>query len=66
MDVYIHSPIRLHGMALNKLSTGTSLPFTLSTENWRVVFFFNKAPLHTATKLATLNFETQMLCYLHL
>jgi hypothetical protein len=28
MDLYIHSPIRLHGVVLNKLSTGTTLPFT--------------------------------------
>jgi hypothetical protein len=27
MDLYIHSPIRLHGVVLNYLSTGTTLPF---------------------------------------
>jgi hypothetical protein len=25
-DLYIHSPIRLHGVVLNSLSTGTTLP----------------------------------------
>jgi hypothetical protein len=27
VDLYIHSPIRLHGVMLNQLSTGTTLPF---------------------------------------
>jgi hypothetical protein len=27
VDLYIHSPIRLHGILLNLLSTGTTLPF---------------------------------------
>jgi hypothetical protein len=27
VDVYIHSPIRLHGVVLNYLSTGTTLPY---------------------------------------
>jgi uncharacterized membrane protein len=29
MDLYIYSAIRLHGVVLNYLSTGTTLPFTL-------------------------------------
>jgi hypothetical protein len=29
VDLYIYSPIRLHGVVLNSLSTGTTLPFTL-------------------------------------
>jgi hypothetical protein len=29
VDRYIHSPIRLHGVVLISLSTGTTLPFTL-------------------------------------
>jgi hypothetical protein len=28
MDLYIYSPIRLHGVMLNSLSTGTTLPIT--------------------------------------
>jgi hypothetical protein len=28
VDLYIHSPIRLHGVVLNQLSTVTTLPFT--------------------------------------
>jgi hypothetical protein len=28
VDLYIHSHIRLHGVVLNSLSTGTTLPFT--------------------------------------
>jgi hypothetical protein len=27
MDLYINSPIRLHNVVLNQLSTGTTLPF---------------------------------------
>jgi hypothetical protein len=27
VDLYIHSSIRLHGVMLNLLSTGTTLPF---------------------------------------
>jgi hypothetical protein len=27
VDLYIHSPIRLHGVMLNQLSTGTTLTF---------------------------------------
>jgi hypothetical protein len=27
MDLYIHFPLRLHGVALNWLSTGTTLPY---------------------------------------
>jgi hypothetical protein len=26
VDLYIHSPIRLHGIVLNQLSTGITLP----------------------------------------
>jgi hypothetical protein len=33
VDLYIHSPIRLHGIVLNKLSTGTTLPFTFYTNS---------------------------------
>jgi hypothetical protein len=29
VDLYIHSPVCLHGVVRNQLSTGTSLPFTL-------------------------------------
>jgi hypothetical protein len=31
VDLYIHSPTRLHGVVLNELSTGTILPFTSLT-----------------------------------
>jgi hypothetical protein len=30
MYLYIHSPIRLHGLVLNQLSTGTILPVTFN------------------------------------
>jgi hypothetical protein len=36
VNVYIHSPIRLHGVELNKLSTGTDLPFTVNTWNYSI------------------------------
>jgi hypothetical protein len=29
VDLYIHSPIRLHGVVLNYLSTGTTLPYII-------------------------------------
>jgi hypothetical protein len=29
VDLYIHSPIRLHDIVLNQLSTGTTLPKAL-------------------------------------
>jgi hypothetical protein len=29
VDLYIHSPIHLHGVVLNQLSTGTTLPYRL-------------------------------------
>jgi hypothetical protein len=32
MDLYIHAPIRLHGLVLNKLSTRTTLPLHHETE----------------------------------
>jgi hypothetical protein len=31
VDLYIHSPICLHGVVLNQLSTGTTLPLHLET-----------------------------------
>jgi hypothetical protein len=31
VDLYIHSPIRLHGVVLNYLSTGTTLPLPVMT-----------------------------------
>jgi hypothetical protein len=34
VDVYIHSSLRLHGVMLNYLSTGTTLPFT---DQWRLL-----------------------------
>jgi hypothetical protein len=49
VDLYIHSPIRLHGVVLNYLSTGTTLHFnmyithksmlggSLVTTAWRVL-----------------------------
>jgi hypothetical protein len=39
MDLYIHSPIRLHGVVLNYLSTGTTLP-TLPIRNSRITMQF--------------------------
>jgi hypothetical protein len=29
VDLYIHSPIRLHGVVLNYLSTGTTSPYVI-------------------------------------
>jgi hypothetical protein len=34
VDLYIHSPLRLHGVVLNYLSTGTTLPFTHWIGGW--------------------------------
>jgi hypothetical protein len=36
MDLYVHSPIRLHGVGFNELSTGTTLPFLCATILWDV------------------------------
>jgi hypothetical protein len=35
--LYIHTPIRLHGVVLNYLSTGAALPFTGYTQNKHLV-----------------------------
>jgi hypothetical protein len=32
VDLYIHTPIRLHGVVLNELSTGTNLPYLNSPQ----------------------------------
>jgi hypothetical protein len=32
VDLYIHSPKRLHGAVLNSLSAGTTLPFIMQQE----------------------------------
>jgi hypothetical protein len=46
MDLYIHSPIRLHGVVLNYLSTGTTLPFTVVKYLlWRFSLFLIKLSL---------------------
>jgi hypothetical protein len=34
VDLYIHSPIRLQGIARNQLSTGATLPFTLHSNGY--------------------------------
>jgi hypothetical protein len=33
VDLYLQSPIQLHGLALNYLSKGTTLPFILPTSS---------------------------------
>jgi hypothetical protein len=47
MDLYIHSPIRLHGVVLNYLSTGTTLllplpylffPFGATAHIWALAY----------------------------
>jgi hypothetical protein len=39
LELYIHSPIRLHGVVLNSLRTGTNLPFLhfaiINMETWQ-------------------------------
>jgi hypothetical protein len=37
VELYLHTPIRFHGMALNLLNTGTSLPFNLLRKKIQVV-----------------------------
>jgi hypothetical protein len=41
VDLYIHSPIRLHAVVLNYLSTGTALPFILSSHLCHIYILFN-------------------------
>jgi hypothetical protein len=36
VDLYIRSPIRLHGILFNYLSTGTTLPYLIRFKLWRV------------------------------
>jgi hypothetical protein len=36
VGLYIHSPIRLHGVVLNYLSTGTTLPYLMGVEVYRM------------------------------
>jgi hypothetical protein len=36
VDLYIHSPIRLHGVVLNWLSRGTTLRYLMGHESWSV------------------------------
>jgi hypothetical protein len=40
VELYLHSPIRLHGVVLS-YSTGTTLPFTIYASLSQVVSFFN-------------------------
>jgi hypothetical protein len=42
MDLYIYSPIRLHGVVLNKLSTGTTLTFTFTLSSRNKSFTSNR------------------------
>jgi hypothetical protein len=44
VDLYIHSPIRLHGVVLNWLSTGTTVPYhlRLGLPNGLFSSFFHK------------------------
>jgi hypothetical protein len=56
MDLYIHSPIRLHGVVLTSLSTGTTLPLPhLYHTDITVVENFEvgstRATLHTTLNL---------------
>jgi hypothetical protein len=46
MNLYIYSLIRLHGVVLNELSTGTTLPFTLPVN----VHILNRRQYYTTTK----------------
>jgi hypothetical protein len=40
VDLYVHSPIRLHGVVLNYLGTGTTLPtFAFILNNHNVTHF---------------------------
>jgi hypothetical protein len=50
VDLYIHSSIRLHGVVLKQLSTGTTLPFTLPqrVRNFMNFLFHRRATDWTA------------------
>jgi hypothetical protein len=41
VELYMHSPIRLHGAVLNQWSTGTTLPFSYSTFSCIKVYHIN-------------------------
>jgi hypothetical protein len=38
VELYLHSPICLHGIVLNYLSTGTTLPLPSATEYYYIIF----------------------------
>jgi hypothetical protein len=45
VDLYIHSPIRLHGVVLNELSTGDNLVYLL------ILIIYSRFLLLTPSKL---------------
>jgi hypothetical protein len=56
MDLYNHSPIRLQGVVLNWLSTGTTLPFTLQfcpTCGGRFEYFHRSPASHKGDEKGT-------------
>jgi hypothetical protein len=55
VDLYIHFPIRLHGVVLNKLSTGTTLPYYVDAQK---VMFSTNCRISVATVEFILHIST--------
>jgi hypothetical protein len=51
VDLYIHSPIFLHGVVLNYLSTGTTLPYIQNVPGRRVSILGGHSIGHSKQKL---------------
>jgi hypothetical protein len=54
VDLYIHSPIRLHGAVPKGLSTGTTLPFLPTPNLADLVFWGGVSPLGTSPLIGLL------------
>jgi hypothetical protein len=53
VDLYIHSPLCLHGVVLNSLSTGTTLPLPLHhVLSQEIDFIFVKLKVYTKQLLS--------------
>jgi hypothetical protein len=61
VGLYIHSPIRLHGVVLNKLSTGTTLPSLNIFVAFRISMISNSEEAKFQTSEVLIIFYTQNL-----
>jgi hypothetical protein len=45
VELYLNSPLRLHGVMLNELNTGTTLPFIFTFIAFRLVLSLKQPPI---------------------